>query len=80
MVKESTQITVPVRLVMAKEASWSCNLLSGVFGVKVATNEKSSVFGLEPSIAWSASVLDGAALGSILVWLSRIDPIQPHDA
>jgi len=62
---------------MAKEASWSCNLLSGVFGVKVAANEKSSVFGLEPTIAWSASVPDGAGPRSILFWLSRVYPIQP---
>ena len=60
MVKESTRITLPVSLVKAEEASWSCNLPFSVLGAMVVATENSSVFGLELNIAWSVSVRDGA--------------------
>ena len=74
MVKGSTRITLPVVLVMAKEASWSYNLPFTVLGVMVAAAEKCSVSGLEPSIAWSVSVPDGAGPRSIL--LSKIQLVS----
>ena len=65
MVKESTQITVPVRLVRAKEESWSCNLPFAALGVAAAAAERSSVSGLEPSIVWFVLEPDGVGPRSI---------------
>jgi hypothetical protein len=65
MVKEATRTTVPARLAKAKDASWLCNLLSGVFGVKVAAAGKCSASGLEPSIVWFVMEPDGAGARSI---------------
>jgi hypothetical protein len=67
MVKESTRITLPVVLVKAKEASWSCNPPFAVLGVMVVDTEKSSGFGLELNSAWFVSAPDGAGPRSILV-------------
>ena len=73
-VKESTQTAVLVRLVGAKEESWSYNLPFVVLGVMVAAAEKCSVSGLEPSIVWSVAEPDGAGPRFIL---AQQNPSKP---